>query len=285
MGDPVYNNSSSTKQQSIMKSIIIFTLLLATLAFIADAGYIKSSGRYCPASTTKFYDTIEDAKQACTRDKNCFGFQGDCNEGSGSYAFETCRKAEFSTSGSSCAWKKVGGSGSGSTSRSGSTSGFAKRQLDKHNYYRSMHGARDLKYSKSLENSAQIHANYLASTGEGLGKLASMGKAHSKNRNGVGENIFQSSSTGPNPSADDTTKSWYSEESDYDYQTGTSKNGYDIGHFTQVVWKGSTKFGIAKAYAKQKNGWYGVWVVAHYGPAGNVGGDYIANVQQPGWGK
>ena len=77
----------------------------------------------------------------------------------------------------------------------------------------------------------------------------------------------------------------YSEEPAYDYRTGTSKNGKVIGHFTQVVWKETTKVGIAKASAKMADGWYGVWVVAHYGPAGNVGGDYIANVQQPGWGK
>ena len=76
--------------------------------------------------------------------------------------------------------------------------GFAKGQLDKHNYYRRMHGARDLKYSKSLENAAQKHANYLASLGGGI--------FHSNTGNG--ENVFQSSSTAPNPSAEETTDSW-----------------------------------------------------------------------------
>ena len=71
----------------------------------------------------------------------------------------------------------------------------------------------------------------------------------------------------------------YDEESLYDY----GRPGYSgaTGHFTQVVWKGSTKFGIAKASAKQKNGWYGVYVVAQYSPAGNSP-RYIANVGQPG---
>jgi len=143
-----------------------------------------------------------------------------------------------------------------------------------------MHGARDLKYSKSLENAAQKHANYLASLGENLSD-----DSHSKNRRNTGENIHMSSSTGPNPSAEDATESWYGEESNYDYQTGTSKNGKTIGHFTQVVWKGSTKFGIAIARAKTKGGWYGVWTVAQYSPSGNiVTGNrayYKANVQQP----
>jgi len=170
--------------------------------------------------------------------------------------------------------KQGGGSGSGSIS------GFAKRQLDKHNYYRSRHGASALKYSKSLENAAQRHANYLASLGENITPDSHSTGPH-------GENIYQSSSTAPNPSAEGATKSWYDEESDYDYQYGTSKNGKEIGHFTQIVWKGSTEFGIAKAKAKLNNGWYGVWVVAQYNPPGNFVGraNYIANVQQPGWGK
>merc|ERR1712226_911418 len=145
-----------------------------------------------------------------------------------------------------------------------------------------MHGASALKYSKSLENAAQRHANYLASLGEKINQ-----DSHSTNRRNTGENLHQSSSTGPNPSAEGATKSWYKEESDYDYQYGTSKNGKAIGHFTQIVWKGSTEFGIAKATAKQNDGWYGVWVVAQYSPAGNIVGraNYIANVQRPGWGK
>jgi uncharacterized protein YkwD len=140
-----------------------------------------------------------------------------------------------------------------------------------------MHGVRALKYSKSLENAAQKHANYLASLGEDTED------AHSKNRRNTGENIFQLKPTRPNPSAEDTTEAWYGEEANYDYRTGTSKNGKKIGHFTQLVWKGSTKFGIAKASGKrkQKDGWYSVWVVAQYSPAGNSVGQYIANVRKP----
>ena len=77
----------------------------------------------------------------------------------------------------------------------------------------------------------------------------------------------------------------YDEESNYNYQTGTS-NGGKIGHFTQIVWKGTTKLGIAKASTTtKKNGFYATYVVAQYSPAGNVRGRYRANVQQPGWGK
>jgi len=47
-----------------------------------------------------------------------------------------------------------------------------------------------------------------------------------------------------------------------------------IGHFTQVVWKGSTELGIGKASGR--NG--GTFVVANYNPPGNFGGQYNQNV-------
>ena len=47
------------------------------------------------------------------------------------------------------------------------------------------------------------------------------------------------------------------------------------GHFTQVVWCGSTKLGVGIA-ASQK----GLYVVARYGPAGNMMGAFETNVLQ-----
>ena len=45
-------------------------------------------------------------------------------------------------------------------------------------------------------------------------------------------------------------------------------------HFTQVVWKGSTKLGVGMAKGKG-----GTTVVATYSPAGNVSGQFPANVK------
>ena len=54
-----------------------------------------------------------------------------------------------------------------------------------------------------------------------------------------------------------------------------------LGHFTQVVWKGSKLFGVGKA--KTRDGkWF---VVANYFPAGNMQGTYAANVFGPQDGK
>ena len=59
----------------------------------------------------------------------------------------------------------------------------------------------------------------------------------------------------------------YDEVCDHDftehsYQTGT-------GHFTQVVWKASTKLGIGK-YTGQNGRWTCTYIVARYKPGGNV---------------
>lgn len=142
---------------------------------------------------------------------------------------------------------------------------FEKKQLEQHNYYRSLHGARPLTYSMSLQHAAQKWANHLARTN-------SIG--HSGNGNG--ENVYQAWGSNGAPSGDAATKEWYGEESNYNYRTGSSSNGREIGHFTQVVWKGTNSFGVAKAISRDG---LNVYVVANYSPPGNVRGHYQANVQ------
>ena len=70
---------------------------------------------------------------------------------------------------------------------------------------------------------------------------------------------------------------WYSEESNYDYNTGESKGGV-IVHFTQVVWKETTELGMATATSANK--WFSV---ARYKKRGNTGfkEEYIENVPRP----
>ena len=50
------------------------------------------------------------------------------------------------------------------------------------------------------------------------------------------------------------------------------------GHFTQVVWKSTTKLGMGVAFG---NGGRNVVVVAQYGPAGNMMGEFPQNVPRP----
>ncbi len=51
-----------------------------------------------------------------------------------------------------------------------------------------------------------------------------------------------------------------------------------IGHFTQVVWRNSTKMGVARA--SNSSGW--TYVVTNYSPPGNYVGQYDENVLPPG---
>lgn len=70
---------------------------------------------------------------------------------------------------------------------------------------------------------------------------------------------------------------WYSEESNFNYNTGESKGGV-ITHFTQVVWKKTTEVGMATATSADT--WF---TVARYKPRGNMGfaDDFKNNVPRP----
>lgn len=81
--------------------------------------------------------------------------------------------------------------------------------------------------------------------------------------------ISGSSKNYPNGAA---TQAWYDEIKDYDWENpGFSM---DTGHFTQVVWKGTTKVGFG--YAQSQSG--DEYVVAEYDPPGNYEGEYEDNV-------
>lgn len=63
--------------------------------------------------------------------------------------------------------------------------------------------------------------------------------------NDCGENIYCKMSTAPKvtATAKEAIEAWYSEIKDYNYEENKFKPG--TGHFTQVVWKNTTHFGIA----------------------------------------
>ena len=71
------------------------------------------------------------------------------------------------------------------------------------------------------------------------------------------------------------TDAWYDEISTYDYNTGASTTSAETGHFTQVIWVGSTQLGIGIGYSSDSKT---VTVTANYYPAGNYAGEYTANV-------
>ncbi|WP_414544844.1 CAP family protein [Nostoc sp. CCY0012] len=151
--------------------------------------------------------------------------------------------------------------------------------VSKHNTYRATHNSPNLTISDSLNTSAQAWAENIASTGQ-------FEFEHSTNRNNVGENIYASyssaSTVDPTTLGNGAVEDWYSEIKDYKYESpGFSGN---TGHFTQVVWKGSTKLGCGAAQGtatiegKEYNASY---VVCQYSPAGNGEGEFPDNVLKP----
>jgi len=164
------------------------------------------------------------------------------------------------------------GGSSGSSGRSipsgssGSSGGFAQGQLQRHNSLRARHGSPPMRLDSSLSSAAESYAQQLASRG-------TMDLVHS----GVsGENLFvycDSRGGGGEKATDD----WYNEISQYNF--GNPGFGWNTGHFTQVVWKGSTRLGIGKATG-YVDGMPCEFVVGRYSPAGNLEGAFRANVQQ-----
>ncbi|KAI8377067.1 CAP domain-containing protein [Choanephora cucurbitarum] len=139
----------------------------------------------------------------------------------------------------------------------GSQSDFAQAALDVHNKYRATHHASPLKWSAKLANDAMNVAKtciFEHKIVDNEGQCLAMGY----------------------PSIEAAIKGWYDEESKYNYNAP----GFSMatGHFTQVVWKGTTEVGCA-AYDCPNNG--GNYIVCNYNPSGNYLGEFPKNVQAP----
>jgi uncharacterized protein YkwD len=157
---------------------------------------------------------------------------------------------------------------------------FIKTILSKHNYYRSIHHSPDLLIDRALNAKAQAWAEQIASSGE-------LAHSNQDQRSGSGENIYVSYTTensiAPDTLANSTMQNWYEKEvSQYNYDSpGFSKS---TGHFTQVVWKSSTKLGCGNATGTKTLGnqtYNAFYVVCNYAPAGNVRSQFPSNVLKP----
>ena len=93
----------------------------------------------------------------------------------------------------------------------------------------------------------------------------------------LGENLYYFWTSDTEASQDDicqkAVESWYNEVKMYDYNNPGFSG--DTGHFTQLVWKGTTQLGCASSQASESGNWY---VVCNYNPAGNMLGDFENNV-------
>jgi len=146
-----------------------------------------------------------------------------------------------------------------STAGHAATDSEIQQWLDSHNSKRQLHQVGPVTWSATVAASAQNYANTCPD-------------GHSSS--GYGENLAWASY----PASIETVVSWwYSEESKYDY----ANPGWqpEAGHFTQMVWKGTTEIGCGMALCSSGD-WSHVWV-CQYNPPGNVIGAFAENVFPP----
>ena len=70
----------------------------------------------------------------------------------------------------------------------------------------------------------------------------------------------------------------YRQVCSYDFAKNTAQKGTE--EFTQLVWKGTLKMGIAYITKKKPNGFFCTYVVAKYKPAGNIPGKNGENIKK-----
>ena len=145
------------------------------------------------------------------------------------------------------------------------TAAFNARSLALHNQHRAQHHAPPLSLDNALARGAQSYAEKLAASGT---------LAHS--RGNYGENLYMSvgHSFDAEALADAAVNGWYNESRSYNYK----RPGFSMqtGHFTQVVWKGTTKVGCGAAWRSTR-----YVVVCRYAPAGNELDAFDRNVLRP----
>ncbi|CAG2170232.1 unnamed protein product [Oppiella nova] len=157
---------------------------------------------------------------------------------------------------------------------------FNTECLESHNKFRAMHlDTPPLKLNYKLVESADSWAKNLSG-------LNIWRHSHLK---GVGENLWHMWASSNRPgyiiqvynelNCHEAINAFHSETQFYNYKppkTGHPHNFQAIGHLTQLIWRATTDVGCAKAMNTTNSK---VYVVCHYQPPGNYGGQYAANVK------
>lgn len=136
--------------------------------------------------------------------------------------------------------------------------GISADAVSAHNASRSKHHAANVVWDNTIAQGAQAYANTCAlkhSGAKGLGENLGWGYGNIKG----------------------AINAWVSEEKNYNY--GNPGFGSNTGHFTQVVWKGTTRIGCGVAQCPSIP--YKNMEVCRYAPPGNVLGQFPQNVQKP----
>lgn len=74
----------------------------------------------------------------------------------------------------------------------------------------------------------------------------------------------------------------YEEKNYYNYTTGLTKDPREhIEHFTQIVWKSTTKVGVGMSSIQNEDGSIQTIVIAKYQRPGNMQGQFTSEVELP----
>ena len=158
-----------------------------------------------------------------------------------------------------CGPQKTGGgapAGGGTPVNTGGGGGLSA-VLAAHNSFRAAHCTAPLRWSNALAATAQAWAQQCSFSHSG---------------NGYGENIAWGTAGAFTPTR--FVENWYSEAPAYDYSTGSGRGGAVTGHFTQIVWAGSTEVGCGWARCGGSD-----YLVCNYSPPGNYVGQHSGNVR------
>lgn len=143
---------------------------------------------------------------------------------------------------------------------------FVQQCLRTHNELRVFHEVPPLQLCNKLCDLAQYWANHLAHTDD----------FYYRKFRDVGENLLCRWSYVPNfdITGEEVAKYWYREVKYYDFFLDPSILHVQAGHFSQMVWRSSSEFGVGKARTRCGK----IIVVGMYKPAGNVLGEFHRNV-------
>jgi uncharacterized protein YkwD len=132
--------------------------------------------------------------------------------------------------------------------------------LDAHNRVRARHCAPPLTWSFKLQEVARDWANRLRDAGC---------KFEHRPNSKYGENL--AAGTAGVLDGGSVLQMWYDEAKLYSFGKGSFS--METGHFTQVVWRGTTQIGCATSACRGMDIW-----VCNYDPPGNVHTLFQANV-------
>jgi uncharacterized protein YkwD len=162
---------------------------------------------------------------------------------------------------------------------------FESKVIYHHNIHRQNHSADNAVYDSTIAGYAEtvanscVYAHNLSPGGGGYGQnIAAYGATGDENL-GAAESVAMA-----------ITDMWYNGEVNsflpsYYGQANPDPNTFENwGHFSQVVWNGTTSIGCASVLCPDGSIFQGLqtwFTVCNYYPAGNMGGDYGANIFEP----